>query len=134
NLEEQLGKLQEELYRRQKELSQIQGEITIAKDRIVSVQDREVQLHEEQKQNEAKRAQLEEECAKLQQEYDLLLAASTPQEEAVAAGESQLLTYRQELAECRERDNRLKENLFDAEQKVVTLNNKQLELQFELKN
>lgn len=133
-LEEQEREHQQLLYSLQQEMGQLEKEEALCRERMASILEREVAIEEDSVVNQQKLAELEERWGQEQQQLENLKITKGPQEEALNEGERQQTIYQQDLAAYQKQREQLRNNLFDAEQKLISLHNKQLETQFELKN
>lgn len=133
-LKEKEGTQQSRLYRLEQELNNNQGQMVLAKDRIASLEERQEVVQKEKELNKSKLEQLHLEYEKQQQHFDTLTGTYEAMKKKLAEREQKLAACQKDLALCQATANRLKDDLFDMEQHLISSNNACLEIQYELKN
>lgn len=133
-IEEKEKETQQEIFYLQGEIHKTDSEIKFLKERIDTIMERKKTISEEEKINLSKIKELEEGYGEEEKELNNLISLNNPLEEKVRKEETELESYQNYVEGFVEEEKQLRAFLFDVEQELVSLRNKQMELQFELKN
>lgn len=125
---------QSQLYRLEQELNNNQGQMVLAQDRITSIAERQETIQKEKEQNKSKLDQLRTEYEKQKQLFDTLTGTFETKKKTLAEREQELSVHQKNLTLCQEQAGKLKNDLFDMEQHLISCSNSCLEIQYELKN
>lgn len=125
---------QGDLFRLEQELQQKRGQKALARERLAALEERQASLREEQETHRARLQRVEGEYCRQQEHYGALAAQVQAEEDALAGREQQRQACQQELDRCLGREEELKNELFDVEQRLLACQNSSLEIQYELRN
>lgn len=133
-IEEKEKETQQEIFYLQGEIHKTDSEIKFLKERVDTIMERKKTISEEERINLSKIKELEEGYGEEEKELNNLISLNNPLEEKVRKEETELESYQNYVEGLVEEEKQLRAFLFDVEQELVSLRNKQMELQFELKN